>query len=420
MRADDVRYDNASTSISERHRAAHVDMSVSQRIADSTASPSPSDSTVLFRTLNRIALITLNRPAALNALDHAMIEQVAARLEQCRHDDDIVAVVINSSIEKAFCAGGDVRALLRPGSDGRADIERYFNDEYRLDYAIHRFPKPVVVVMDAITMGGGMGLAQGAALRIATDRSRIAMPETKIGMVPDVGATHFLAAMPVELELYVGLTGVTLSGPDAVVCGLAEACVPHTNLADVEQRLNSIDARALAGHRDVLLAALRDAYVLTEARTGASVIERQREWITEHFRRNATPTSIVASLERALEGLEDTAAAHEKREWIEATLTALRSYSPTMIHVTREALLRGREITLEDSFRLEMGIVIRTIEEGDFREGVRAHLVDKDRAPKWKPDTLEAVTPEHVARFLNSPWSPDSHPLADLGIHVHP
>lgn len=402
-------------------------MSVSPRIADSTtpasqaasqAAPqlaSPSDATVLFRTLNHIAFITLNRPAALNALDHAMIEQIAARLEQCRHDDDIVAVVINSAIEKAFCAGGDVRALLRPGSDGRADVERYFNDEYRLDYAIHRFPKPVVVVMDAITMGGGMGLAQGAALRIATERSRIAMPETKIGMVPDVGATHFLAAMPVELELYVGLTGVTLSGPDAVVCALADVCVPHANLADVEQRLNDIDARALAGQRDVLLAALREAYILTEAGTGASVIERQRGWITEHFKREAAPTSIVASLGRTLEVLEDTEAAREEREWIEATLTALKSYSPTMIHVTREALLRGREITLEDSFRLEMGIVVRTIEEGDFREGVRAHLIDKDRAPKWKPDTLEAVTPEHVAHFLSSPWSSDAHPLANLG-----
>ncbi|RKP53493.1 enoyl-CoA hydratase/isomerase family protein [Pararobbsia silviterrae] len=405
------------------------------------ASPHRADiPTVLFRTIDRIARITLNRPAALNALDLPMIHAIAARLEQCRADPDIVAVVLDSALDKAFCAGGDVRALLRPGHDTRADLERYFADEYRLDFAIHRFPKPVVAIMDAVTMGGGMGLAQGASLRVATDRSRIAMPETKIGLVPDVGATHFLAAMPIETALYVGLTGVTLSGPDALACGLADVCVPHDTLAGHDSGLDSdlnsghpsgLDARLAridtsgTPSFDALRAALQHACAPSASTSGHAAssqaahapIARQHAWIAEHFRSDRSPQAIVESLRAARRALPDDTAAQAERDWLDATLSALTAYSPTMIHVTREALLRGRGMTLADSFRMEMGIVIRSIEEGDFREGVRAHLVDKDRAPKWDPATLDAVSRERIEHFMTSPWSPDAHPLRDLGAH---
>lgn len=343
-----------------------------------------------------------------------MIQHIAQRLEACRLDCDVLAVVINSAIDKAFCAGGDVRALLR-ADIVQADIERFFIDEYRLDYAIHCFPKPVVVVMDAVTMGGGMGLAQGASLRVTTERSRIAMPETKIGMLPDVGATHFLAAMPVETALYVGLTGAMLSGADAVMCGLADVCVPHATLAELATRICALDTDALADQPDALAHALRDVFAVSEIDMHDAPIKRQHAWIAQHFMPKRTPSEIVASLRGALDGLPDHDAARAEREWLEAALAALTHYSPTMIHVAREALLRGRDMTLADSFRMEMGIVIRAIMEGDFREGVRANLVDKDRAPKWEPDTLDAVTPERVAHFLASPWPADAHPLASLG-----
>ena len=181
---------------------------------------------ILFRVLNRVAIITLNRPTALNALSHPMVRELAVLFERCRTDDGIVAVVLRGAGEKGFCAGGDVRELYRMKTRGETGWQAFFVDEYRLDYALHTFPKPVVALLDGITMGGGMGLGQAARLRVVTERTKIAMPETRIGFLPDVGATHFLAVMPVEVELYVGLTGVTLSGADAVRLQLADLCVP--------------------------------------------------------------------------------------------------------------------------------------------------------------------------------------------------
>jgi enoyl-CoA hydratase/carnithine racemase len=277
--------------------------------------------------------------------------------------------------------------------------------------------------MDAVTMGGGMGLSQGASLRITTDRSRIAMPETKIGLTPDVGATHFLNRMPIEMALYIGLTGTTLSGPDAVACGLADVCVSHATLTNVDERPGAADLSAIddrdgaqsSARSSTLTRALRHAFAPVELPSDEAPIARQRAWIVRHFHPDALPVDIVASLSHALENLHDSDETRGEREWLDATRTALTSYSPTMIHVTREALLRARAISLADSFRLEMGIVIRSIEEGDFREGVRAHLIDKDRTPAWQPDTLAAVAHARVEHFLSSPWPADRHPLAELG-----
>ena len=172
------------------------------------------DDTVLVSVVNRVAVLTLNRPGALNALSHRMVRELAEHVERCRTDERIIALVLRGNGDKGFCAGGDVRALYHAAQEGLAggtpSWQSFFIDEYRLDFALHAFPKPIVALLDGITMGGGMGLAQAASLRIATERSKIAMPETRIGFVPDVGATRFLSVMPLELELYVGLTGATL------------------------------------------------------------------------------------------------------------------------------------------------------------------------------------------------------------------
>ncbi len=197
--------------------------------------PHAVEPTILFRVVNRVAIVTLNRPSALNALSHEMVRELSILIERCRTDDDIVAVVLRGAGEKGFCAGGDVRALYRMATQKDTGWQQFFIDEYRLDYALHRFPKPVVALLDGITMGGGMGLGQGAKLRIVTDRTKIAMPETRIGFLPDVGATRFLGVMPAEVELYVGLTGATLSGADALrsksVCNACRPkraiCPPH-------------------------------------------------------------------------------------------------------------------------------------------------------------------------------------------------
>ncbi|QGZ64027.1 enoyl-CoA hydratase/isomerase family protein [Paraburkholderia acidisoli] len=370
---------------------------------------------VLYRVVNGVAIVTLNRPAALNALSHAMVREIAVLLERVRGDANIVALVLEGAGPKGFCAGGDVRALYQLARaeqrDGAQGWRQFFVDEYRLDYALHTFDKPVVALLDGVTMGGGMGLGQAAALRVTTPRTKIAMPETRIGLVPDVGATHFLARLPVEMELYVGLTGAMLTGTDAVHCGLADACVGAEWLGAYEARL----ARAqwsgdtLATLRDVFTASGDNADDDHVARSAIAAIE---PLVARHFTRDKRVIEIVASL-RA--DLARNSHSESERAWFEATLDAFAHFSPTMLEVTREALLRGREITLAESFRMELGIVSQSIEEGDFCEGVRAHLVDKDRSPRWSPATLDAVTAQRVQHFLASPWRDEAHPLADLG-----
>jgi enoyl-CoA hydratase/carnithine racemase len=375
----------------------------------STQAATEAEKEVLFRVVNRVAIVTLNRPAALNALSHAMVRELAVLLERVRTDDGTVALVLEGAGPKGFCAGGDVRAIYRlareKAREGANGWQQFFVDEYRLDYALHTFSKPLVALLDGVTMGGGMGLGQAAALRVATSRTKIAMPETRIGLLPDVGATHFLAKMPVEMALYVGLTGAMLSGADALHCGLADACVPGEWLDGYEARL-----RAAQWSGDVH-ASLREVFIAPchEANDGA--LASFTPLIVRHFDRRLRVEQIVASLRADLESEHS----HAEQAWLEATLEALTHYSPTMLEVTREALLRGRQMTLAECFRMELGIVGRAIEEGDFCEGVRAHLVDKDRKPRWAPATLVEVRTERVQHFLASPWRGEAHPLADLG-----
>jgi enoyl-CoA hydratase/carnithine racemase len=377
------------------------------------AAPIEADADVLFRVVNRVAIVTLNRPAALNALSHGMVRTLAALLERVRTDDAVVALVLDGAGPKGFCAGGDVRAVYQSAQRGEmlgdTGWRQFFVDEYELDYALHTFPKPLVALLDGVTMGGGMGLGQAATLRVATSRTKIAMPETRIGLLPDVGATHFLSVMPLETELYVGLTGAMLTGADALYCGLADLCVPGEWLDGFEARL------AQASMAGDVRAALRRVFDAPghddEAQAGA--LAQNAPLIARYFDGRKTVQQIVEALQADLAGEAD--APEAQQAWRRATLDALTHYSPTMLEVTREALLRGRQMTLADCFRMELGIVTRAIGEGDFCEGVRAHLVDKDRTPHWAPATLAEVAPERVQHFLASPWSADTHPLAALG-----
>ncbi|MEX3634709.1 enoyl-CoA hydratase/isomerase family protein [Paraburkholderia sp. BR14320] len=372
------------------------------------ASNSQAEADVLFRVVNRVAIITLNRPAALNALSHAMVRELAVLVEHCRTDAGIVALVLKGAGDKGFCAGGDVREVHRLATQGDPRWLAFFVDEYRLDYALHTFPKPVVALLDGIAMGGGMGLGQAARLRIVTELSRIAMPETRIGFVPDVGASHFLSVMPAELALYVGLTGATLAGADAMRLQLADLCVPADWLASFEERLQRMSHDTSdTGRIDALRAVFEPpCNIVPHAPLGALT-----QLILRHFDRRSGVERIVATLRQDLEREPP----REVRQWLQATYDALSAHSPTMLHVTREALLRGRQMTLAECFRIELGIVKRSIEEGDFREGVRAQLIDKDRRPRWSPATLADVQPERVRHFLSSPWQGDAHPLAGLG-----
>jgi len=347
-----------------------------------------------------VATVTLNRPGALNALSFGMIEELPRLLDAWERDDAVRVLVLRGAGEKAFCAGGDIRMLhdsFRAGTEGHHD---FFIREYALDHRIHRYPKPVVALVDGIVMGGGMGISQGAALRVVGDRTRMAMPETTIGLFPDVGGSYFLSRVPGRLGIYLGLVGPTMRAADALYCGLADIYLSPASMAHVGEWIaqaaasadprTAVEALAARDERDTLpppeLAALRPA-------------------IDRHF---AAPTveAIMASL---------AGAAGEEREWAQRTLEALARRSPTMLKVTLEQLRRGAAMSLADCFRMELALIYACFEQGDFIEGIRALIVDKDNRPRWRPPALDGVDAAAVARFFAPRWSPaQAHPLYHL------
>jgi enoyl-CoA hydratase/carnithine racemase len=324
------------------------------------------DDELLVEIRAGVATVTLNRPAALNALTLGMLKTLAARLDQWEKDEGVRMVVLRGAGEKAFCAGGDVRALYESFKSGKRGHQEFFEIEYALDYRIHTYPKTVVALMDGIVMGGGMGISQGAKVRIVGDRTRMAMPETAIGLFPDVGGSYFLSRLPGALGVYLGLAGATLRAADAIYCGLAD---------------------------------------VTVGAPAASEIESLRPAIDLHFGRDSV-AAIIASLESEKRP--------EFRDWTVKMLDALAKKSPTMLAVTLEQLRRGAELSLADCFRMELNLIHACFEQGDFLEGVRALIVDKDNQPRWRPGRLTDVTQQSIAAFFAPRWPAAQHPLATI------
>ena len=353
---------------------------------------------IRFQLRNRIGHITLNRPATLNALTYAMIVALREQLERWAADADVYAVLIRGAGDKAFCAGGDVRALYASVIAGETGQIHFFTEEYALDYAIHRYPKPCIALMDGIVLGGGMGLAQGAWLRIATERTRLAMPEVGIGLFPDVGASFFLSRCSGALGLYLGITGVQIRAADVLYAGLGDTWLSADKVASLDRLLDALTWSS--DHRADLLKTIGGT-----ATTSLPPLTDFRPAIDQHFAR-ASVAEIVASLERETRPRYNA--------WAAQTLAILGKRSPTMLCVTREAIRRGRDMALADCFRMELAMVHECFSQGDFIEGIRALIVDKDNTPRWNPPRLAEVKDEMVARFFTSPWTAEAHPLANL------
>jgi enoyl-CoA hydratase/carnithine racemase len=346
-----------------------------------------------------VATITLNRPAALNALTLAMLEGLTGRLAEWERDERVRLVVLRGSGGKAFCAGGDIRELREMFVAGTGAHRHFFEVEYALDHRIHTYPKPVVAVMDGITMGGGMGIAQGAALRIAGPRTRVAMPETRIGFFPDVGGTWFLQRAPGSVPCYLGLVGVTIGGADSLYAGLVDACFAPESIAALDTEL---PRAASAPDPAAALADLSRRHAIAPSR---GELEALRPAIDLHFGRDSV-AAILASLEAETRP--------EFQPWAAKTLALLEERSPTLLRVTFEQLRRGRTLGLADSFLLELNLIHGCFAQGDFVEGIRALIVDKDNAPRWNPPSLTAVTDASVAAFFAPRWSAPEHPLRHL------
>jgi enoyl-CoA hydratase/carnithine racemase len=358
-------------------------------------------SDVLVSVEGRIGCITLNRPKALNALSLEMVRSLTQALLAWQTDPQVLAVAVRGTGKEgpfgAFCAGGDIRFFHQAAHAGDASLGDFFTEEYRLNHLIHTYSKPYIAFMDGIVMGGGMGISQGASVRVVTERTKMAMPETNIGLFPDVGGGFFLSRCPGRLGEYLGLTGQMLSGPQAVAAKLADIALPSGMLEPIWQKMvSSPFENAESVERWVL------------AQAGALTPEKltPQPQIDEVF---GLP-SIAAMLDK-LETARD--------EWSQKTAHALRHRSPLMLHVVLEQIRSARQMGLADDLRMERDMVhhcfhLRAVTDSDTVEGIRALAVDKDHSPKWKPAQVEEVDAAEAARFFVSPWTADHHPLRDL------
>ena len=355
---------------------------------------------VLSEVRGQVGFITLNRPRALNALSLGMVRDLMGILLAWKNDARVLAVAIRGSNKEgpfgAFCAGGDIRFLHQAGSQGNPLLEDFFTEEYALNHLIHNYGKPYIAFMDGIVMGGGMGISQGAALRMVTERTKMAMPETAIGLFPDVGGGYFLSRCPGRVGEWLALTGDTIGAGDAIECGLADGCLPSDQQAALWE--------ALATQGFASGAAVKDFVAIKFIAANAS-LSSARGQIDQYF---ALPT--VGEIVQALESADS--------DWARTTAATLRKRSPLMLHVVLEQIRRARGMGLADDLRMERDMVRHCFflrpGQSETVEGIRALAVDKDHAPKWNPSRIEDVTPEMVAPFFASPWPAHAHPLAAL------
>ncbi|WP_439590977.1 enoyl-CoA hydratase/isomerase family protein [Microbacterium sp.] len=332
------------------------------------------ESTVLSRVKGSLGHITLHRPRAINALDLGMIRTIADALDRWQDDTDVDVVVLDGAGERGFCAGGDVRGLAEQISAGDPGATTtFFRAEYALNARIAEYPTPIVALADGITMGGGIGLAGHAAIRVVTERSKLAMPETRIGFTPDVGGTWLLAHAPGRLGEFFGLTGSTMDAADAIYAGFADYFVPSEHLDAVREAL---ETRAdPTSPTEIVL--------LFDETPPPSRLIAAREWIDHAFAAD-TVAEIVERL--------------RARPEAEASTTAdlLEELSPTGLAVTLAAVRRARELPdLRAALAQEYGLVLWFAHtQPDLIEGIRAQLIDKDRSPTWRPASLAELPPD--------------------------
>ena len=331
---------------------------------------------VLFEKRGRVGLITLNRPKALNALTLDMVDAMQAKLNAWRTDDAVELVVVRGAGERAFCAGGDIRALHDSGKAGTPYVIDFYEREYKLDTTIKRYPKPYIALINGIVMGGGVGVSVHGRHRVCGEGTVFAMPETGIGLFPDVGGTFFLPRLPGELGIYLGLAGARMDIHDAKYAGIATHVVP------ARQHEELVSALAEGG----------EAYEKTLSRFAVAPanvcrIAGLQPLIDRHFAHGSVE-AIVASLEG------DTSL------FAAETLKTLKTKSPTSLKVTFRQLREGRQIGFEDCMRLEFRLTNRFMRGHDFYEGVRAVIIEKDNAPKWRPATLAEVKSEDVLAYF--------------------
>lgn len=374
---------------------------------------------VLFETLvanngRCIGVITLNAEKTLNALSLEMIDLMAEQLATWSTDDNIAMVLMQAAGEKAFCAGGDLQNLYQSmlahhASAGKADIRAnqyacdFFNREYRLDYFIHTYPKPILCWGHGIVMGGGIGLMAGASHRVVTEKSRLAMPEIGIGLFPDVGGSYFLNKMPGKLGLFLALTGAMINASDAKFAKLADYAIAQVDKETVLKMLLQVP---WCGSKET------NSYMLDAVLQGS---EMSLEIVTGPLQVHFEAINVICSNDDLNEIVDAIVSLEPEEAWLKKAVVSLKTGSPSSVHLANLLLEKTKNLSLADVFRMEYLAALHCAARSDFAEGIRALLIDKDLNPKWHPAKHAEITSSWVNGFIANPWSDEAHPLADLG-----
>ncbi|MBC3910894.1 enoyl-CoA hydratase/isomerase family protein [Undibacterium umbellatum] len=382
-----------------------------------------SDAPVLFHTLPaangmQLGVATLNSEKTLNALSKEMVQLLGKQLQAWDEDSSIAMVVLQAAGEKAFCAGGDLQNLYASmrehhASDKKDDLLGnayaldFFEQEYRLDYQIHTYRKPILCWGHGIVMGGGIGLMAGASHRVVTEKSRLAMPEIAIGLFPDVGGTWFLNRMPGKLGLFLALTGASINASDALFVKLADVALPHASKTDVLTTL-----QAAAWSNQTYQNHQRLSQILHEFSAQSSDTAGPLRSNFDLINRLCSPADLPAIVAQLL---AVDAAQQEEHPWLQKAVSSLQKGSPTSAWLAHALQERGKHLSLAEIFRMELVAALACAKGHDFAEGIRALIVDKDQKPQWLPVSLSELQPQDGERYFTHLWAAEQHPLRDLG-----
>ncbi len=384
-----------------------------------SSAPPVDEAPVLFEERSaangmRIGIATLNAPRTLNGFSLPMAHLLQERLQRWADDAGIALVVLQGAGEKAFCAGGDLHSLYKSmqayRADGSTDVRdnayaaEFFDVEYRVDYAIHTYPKPILCWGHGIVMGGGIGLMSGASHRVVSERSKLAFPEITVGLFPDVGGSWLLPRVPGKGGLFLALTGATLNAGDAIYAGLADTHIAEAQRPAVFDALAGVHWSDDAQRNHAQLSTLLQQHA-SDAATGPLL-------------RNAASIDALCEGQDVADVVAAISALKTEDPWLQTAQATLAAGAPGSARLAWELQKRAEGASLADVYRFEYVAALHCAAHGDFAEGIRALLIDKDRNPKWQPATLAEATPAWAQTFFVSPWDDATHPLADLGATV--
>lgn len=337
-----------------------------------------------------ISHIKLNLPKSLNALTLQMVDLLQEHLDCMRENKHVVALILDSSIEKAFCAGGDVVSITKAWSEGDEQLAKdFFQREYQLDYNIHHYPKPIICLANGIVMGGGMGLMNGCSHRVVTDTTHMAMPELSIGLFPDVGGSKFLNEAPSGAGLFLGLTAAPFNGADAIYLGMADYIISSAYRTEIVPLLHNADWCCPAEEViNKVLIELQERSAAQCKQIESNCVKHQ-VFISEATQQGSLPKIIHTIINQ-----------DSDCQWLQRAQHNLKYGSPTSAYLIHQQLMRTNGMNLEDIFTFEYNLAITCCSQGDFIEGVRALLIDKDRKPNWKYSTSETVDEEFINSFF--------------------